>query len=781
MPIRKIEAGRVITVQSDQWIGPYGTIWYDETLGDLRIGDDVTPGGRIITTGAGTATDLTNVLTDIIPGTAGVYNIGSPVNPFKTLFLSSSSFVLGGYTLSVIGGGIYVDGTLVTGSVGPQGPQGVQGPQGPSGAQGTQGPQGPSGAVGAQGPQGVTGPQGPSGAVGAQGVTGPQGPQGPSGAVGAQGPQGPSGAQGLQGDVGPQGPQGVTGPAGQTGPQGPQGVTGPTGPKGADGTSVTIVGTTSTQAGLPFPYGGNNGDGYITSSDGHLYIWGTGTWTDVGTIVGPVGPTGPQGLSGPQGPQGPSGPQGVTGPQGPQGVTGPTGQAGPQGPQGEVGAQGPQGVTGPQGPSGAQGDVGPQGPSGVQGPQGPSGAQGEAGPQGVTGPQGPQGDVGPQGPQGPQGEVGAQGPQGITGPTGPEGPQGVQGPQGPEGVTGPQGPQGVQGPQGPTGAQVQFASVSPAGTLTFTLTDLTVVVASGSVLGPQGPQGLQGDIGPQGPSGPKGDTGTFEVSLITVGNTITNTVTNVTALRFDSDSGFDLIDLGGGAAKVQLNSTFKFWNVDGNPGLVAEGLDTVNLIASTGTRIIAYTSGTTKSLTFAVNPATTSSLGGVKIGSGFAVTEDGTISASGFSANLVDSTGSVVTLVSSVTNVSFLSSSGYTLTDLGSGQIQIGQLSKSVFLYQEGTLAYKLGAVRWYAPHPLKINNIIGRLGSTATTQFDVRVNKTGISAQTITFTTTTTKVSAASSIDLAIDDYLTVDVLAIGSPGTFGSELSVEFKYSFT
>jgi hypothetical protein len=53
MPIRKIEAGRLITVASYDWVGPEGTIWYDEIEGDLRIGDGVTPGGRLLGTGGG--------------------------------------------------------------------------------------------------------------------------------------------------------------------------------------------------------------------------------------------------------------------------------------------------------------------------------------------------------------------------------------------------------------------------------------------------------------------------------------------------------------------------------------------------------------------------------------------------------------------------------------------------------------------------------------------------------------------------------------------------------
>jgi len=48
MPIYKIQAGRIITVNSYDWAGDKGTIWYDETLGDLRLGDGVTPGGRLL-------------------------------------------------------------------------------------------------------------------------------------------------------------------------------------------------------------------------------------------------------------------------------------------------------------------------------------------------------------------------------------------------------------------------------------------------------------------------------------------------------------------------------------------------------------------------------------------------------------------------------------------------------------------------------------------------------------------------------------------------------------
>jgi hypothetical protein len=74
--------------------------------------------------------------------------------------------------------------------------------------------------------------------------------------------------------------------------------------------------------------------------------------------IGPVGATGPQGLTGDTGATGATGPQGLkgdtgaTGPTGPQGNTGATGPSGPQGLKGDTGATGPQGNIGPQGEPG---------------------------------------------------------------------------------------------------------------------------------------------------------------------------------------------------------------------------------------------------------------------------------------------------------------------------------------------------------------------------------------------------------------------------------------------
>jgi len=82
----------------------------------------------------------------------------------------------------------------------------------------------------------------------------------------------------------------------------------------------------------------------------------------------------------------------------------------------------------------------------------------------------------------------------------------------------------------------------------------------------------------------------------TFGN-IVETYSDISTLAFDEDSGFDVTDLGNGIAKVAMNSTFKFWEIDGDPGLEAEGLDTVNLISGNGINLLANNESTPKTLT----------------------------------------------------------------------------------------------------------------------------------------------------------------------------------------
>ena len=123
-------------------------------------------------------------------------------------------------------------------------------------------------------------------------------------------------------------------------------------------------------AGNPASSVGKDGDFYLNTETGDVYVKTSAVWTISTNIVGPQGATGNQGIAGP------AGQAGATGPTGPQGPDGATGATGPMGPQGTAGATGPMGFTGPQGvpgPTGPQGPIGPTGATGVPGPTGPIG------------------------------------------------------------------------------------------------------------------------------------------------------------------------------------------------------------------------------------------------------------------------------------------------------------------------------------------------------------------------------------------------------------------------
>lgn len=94
------------------------------------------------------------------------------------------------------------------------------------------------------------------------------------------------------------------------------------------------------------------------------------------------------------------------------------------------------------------------------------------------------------------------------------------------------------------------------------------------------------------------------VQLVDEANVASVTVANVSTLQFDSGAGFDVLDRANGIVKVQMNSTFKTWNIMGQANVVAEGLDTMHLI--TGNNISITTNPTApKSITIGVNDSPT--------------------------------------------------------------------------------------------------------------------------------------------------------------------------------
>lgn len=225
-----------------------------------------------------------------------------------------------------------------------------------------------------------------------QGTTGFTGSRGNLGYTGSRG-VGYTGSQGDIGYVGSEGSPGLQGNRGYTGSKGDPGDRGLQGNTGEQGISVTLIGSTSTSAGLPGV--GNPGDGWIVTDTGNLWFWNTvaSAWNDIGQIVGPQGDLGYTGSQGSTGDIGLTGDPGYTGSQGVHGYDGSRGDTGYTGSQGDPGYVG------------SQGDVGYVGSTGDTGPQGYSGSVGFTGSVGYTGSEG----VGYTGSQGDVGYTGSRG------------------------------------------------------------------------------------------------------------------------------------------------------------------------------------------------------------------------------------------------------------------------------------------------------------------------------------------------------------------------------------
>lgn len=91
------------------------------------------------------------------------------------------------------------------------------------------------------------------------------------------------------------------------------------------------------------------------------------------------------------------------------------------------------------------------------------------------------------------------------------------------------------------------------------------------------------------------------VSEIDGANTITNSFNGISAIRFDKDTGFSVAGWGAGTVKVSLGSSFKTWNVYGQPSLVAVGEDTVRFVSGNGISITTSNTAGNKTITFSAN------------------------------------------------------------------------------------------------------------------------------------------------------------------------------------
>ncbi|HGS2077500.1 TPA: G5 domain-containing protein [Streptococcus pneumoniae] len=139
---------------------------------------------------------------------------------------------------------------------------------------------------------------------------------------------------------------------------------------------------------------GKDGDTFVNTQTGDVFVKKGNTWEPAGNIKGPKGDKGADGAKGEKGAQGE---RGLTGAQGVKGEKGDQGERGLTGSKGEKGDQGERGLTGAQGAKGDKGEQGLQGRDGAQGPKGADGQRGPAGPQGLKGEQGNPGTPGKDG------------------------------------------------------------------------------------------------------------------------------------------------------------------------------------------------------------------------------------------------------------------------------------------------------------------------------------------------------------------------------------------------
>ena len=77
-----------------------------------------------------------------------------------------------------------------------------------------------------------------------------------------------------------------------------------------------------------------------------------------------------------------------------------------------------------------------------------------------------------------------------------------------------------------------------------------------------------------------------------------NTLTEVTTLSFDTDSGFEIEDLGNGEAFIKMNSSFAPWLVNGQPTLDPTGEEPVEFVGTAGLTITTDDTTTPKQIIF---------------------------------------------------------------------------------------------------------------------------------------------------------------------------------------
>jgi len=89
-------------VEPGLFVGNEGDLFYDPNTASLRISDGVTPGG-IPVTGVTTVSGPINF--SLIPQVDDLYDLGSPTNQWRDLYVTGQSIFMGGVSMQMIGSG----------------------------------------------------------------------------------------------------------------------------------------------------------------------------------------------------------------------------------------------------------------------------------------------------------------------------------------------------------------------------------------------------------------------------------------------------------------------------------------------------------------------------------------------------------------------------------------------------------------------------------------------------------------------------------------------------
>jgi DNA-binding transcriptional regulator LsrR (DeoR family) len=239
---------------------------------------------------------------------------------------------------------------------------------------------------------------------------------------------------------------------------------------------------------------------------------------------------------------------------------------------------------------------------------------------------------------------------------------------------------------------------------------------------------------------------------------LTTEVTNVKTLQFDKDSGFDVSLQSVGVAKIRMNSTFKYWEVNGVAGLTAEGLDTVNLVSADGITLSANNNTDPKTLTIGYDDADTQnaisskvdktsdqSIGGHKtFTNDISFSQDVDISGKLSHAGLAITSGNEIDQIKTISQSLTLTSNTWTNTNISGTNLTSGIYMLSVVVDDNGNGGTHInetytGTLSWYS-------------GTTNSTNSDeIQLHRSGENPGTGTIYLRTTRTLPTGSLKLEI------------------------------